>query len=230
VRERIEGIPRVRSAWVVRTLPDTIRIEVEERQRAVLVRRKESGAVVWLDADAVELGELSSFGAGELSGIPPIANGFSDGERSRAAVADDRERIVIYRQIERELSTGPTPLWNLVDEIDLAFTKDVHLHLAKPPVTVHVGSQDFRNRFETALKILEAAARGDIEILERFRVPDPASVVANRNRISFIDSARVNRIAVSYSGPGAERAPRQETKPTEAPKKKEQPKKLQAGG
>ncbi|HEU4386960.1 MAG TPA: FtsQ-type POTRA domain-containing protein [Blastocatellia bacterium] len=220
IREKVEAIPRVRTAWVVRTLPDTLRIEVEERQRAVLVRRHSSGALVWLDQDAIELGELSSFGPTEAASIPPIANGFSEGERSKAAVADDKDRITIYKQIERDLSSGPNPLWSLVDEVDLAFTKDVHLHLARPSVTVHVGSQDFRNRFQTALQILDAAGRGDVEMLRRFTVPDPESVIANRDRITFVDTARVKHIVVSYSGPSAEKAPRQETALAEAPKKK----------
>jgi hypothetical protein len=220
IREKVEAIPRVRTAWVVRTLPDALRIELEERQRAVLVRRNNSGALVWLDQDAVELGELSSFGPSEAASIPPIANGFAEGERSKAAVADDKDRIAIYKQIERELSSGPNPLWSLVDEVDLAFTKDVHLHLARPAVTVHVGSQDFRNRFQTALQILDAAGRGDVEMLRRFTVPDPESVINNRDRITFVDTARVKHIVVSYSSPSAERAPRQDTKPTEAPKKK----------
>lgn len=220
IRDKVEAIPRVRIAWVVRTLPDALRVEIEERQRAVLVRRHNSGALVWLDQDAIELGELSSFGPAEASSIPPIANGFSEGERSKAAVADDKDRITIYKQIERDLSSGPNPLWSLVDEVDLAFTKDVHLHLARPPVTVHVGSQDFRNRFQTALQILDAAGRGDVEMLRRFTVPDPESVINNRDRITFVDTARVKHIVVSYSSPSAERAPRQDQALAEAPKKK----------
>src|SRR5262245_23279416 len=49
IRQRVETIPRVRTAWVIRILPDALRVEVEERQRTVLVRRRSSGALVWLD-------------------------------------------------------------------------------------------------------------------------------------------------------------------------------------
>lgn len=217
LRQKIEAMPRVRGASVARVLPDGIFVRVVERQPSVLVRR-ESEALVWLDEDAVEVGEFSdvklpgsSSKPGAGSEAPPIAKGFAEGNRSQASIAEDRERIGIYKQIEREFSEGPNPLWNLIDQIDLTFTKDVNMRLAHPPVLVHIGSTDFRKRFERALQVLQAVKQGDSELPSRFRVQDIDRLIQNANNISFIDAARSDRIVVNIATPGA-KAVRQETK------------------
>jgi hypothetical protein len=209
VRQKIEAISRVREARVARVLPDSLSVEVVERRPAVLVRRK-SQAIVWLDEDGVELGEISSIKPEGETTIPPIAKGFSEGSRSPASLAEDRERIALYKQIENEFKAGPEPVWNLVDEIDLTTLRYVNMRLASPPVTVVVGGKDFRNRFDTAIKVLEAIRRGDSELLGRFRMQDPERLINNADNIDFIDTSRSDRIVLNFSG--KERAVRQEQK------------------
>jgi cell division septal protein FtsQ len=211
VRHKVEQLPRVSRATVSRVLPDSIHVRVEERKPTVLVRR-ESGALVWFDADAVEMGEFSELKGGEGREIPPIAKGFAEDTRSQAAISENRERITLYKQIEREFSEAPNPVWNLVDEIDLTFTKDVNLRMANPAVTVHIGSKDFRNRFEMALQILGAIQRGDGELLSRFRVADVERLIENADHINFIDAARPDRIVLNFATPGTQNAVRQEAK------------------
>ena len=217
LRQKIETMPRVRAASVARVLPDGIFVRVAERQAAVLVRRDSEG-LVWLDEDAVEMGEFSEVKppnstskSGDASEIPPIAKGFAEGNRSQAAIAEDRERIAIYKQIEREFSEGSNPLWSLIDQIDLTFTKDINVRLAHPPVLVHIGSTDFRKRFERALQVLQAVKQGDSELPNRFRVQDVDRLIQNANNISFIDAARGDRIVVNIA-PGAQKTVRQEPK------------------
>jgi hypothetical protein len=211
VRQKVEQLPRVSRATVSRVLPDSIHVRVEERKPTVLVRR-ESGALVWFDADAVEMGEFSELKGGEGHEIPPIAKGFSEDTRSQAAISENRERIALYKQIEREFNEAPNPVWNLVDEIDLTFTKDVNLRMANPAVTVHIGSKDFRNRFEMALQILGAIKRGDGELLSRFRVANVERLIENADHINFIDAARPDRIVLNFATPGTQYAARQEQK------------------
>jgi hypothetical protein len=233
VKQKVESIPMVRSASVARVLPDGIFVRVAERKPAVLVRR-ESEALVWLDEEAVEIGELSARAAesrsadsksaesktSEAQEIPPIAKGFAEGNRSQSAMAEDRERIALYKQIERELSDGANPIWSLIDQIDLSFTKDVNVRLAHPPVMIHVGSTDFRKRIERAIQILQAIRQGDSELPSRFRVQDIERLIENKDNINFIDAARLDRIVVNFATPGANKAVRQENKPNQAPKKK----------
>ena len=209
VRQKVEQLPRVSRATVSRVLPDSIHVRVEERKPTVLARRATS-ELVWFDADAVEMGEFSEIKVGEGHNIPPIAKGFSEDTRSQAAIAENRERIALYKQIEREFSESPNPVWNLVDEIDLTFTKDVNLRIANSTITVHIGSKDFRNRFETALQILGAIQRGDGELLSRFRVADVERLIANADYINFIDAARPDRIVLNFATPGTQKAVRQE--------------------
>ena len=215
LRQKVEAVPRVRAAAVARVLPDGIFVGVVERQPAVLVRR-ESESLVWLDEDAIEMGDFTDMsldpGTGESREIPPVAKGFAEGTRTQAAIAEDRERIAVFRQIEREFREEPNPLWNLIDQIDLTFTRDVNLRLAHPPVMIHVGSRDFRKRFEKALQVLQAIKQGDSELPGRFRVQDIERLIHNADNINFIDAARSERIVVNFATPGAQRQVRQELK------------------
>lgn len=225
LRLKIEAMPRVRGASVARLLPDGVFVKVVERQPAVLVRR-ESEALVWLDEDAVEVGEfsdvkpLSKAKPGAATEIPPIAKGFAEGNRSQGAIAEDRDRIAIYKQMEREFGEEPNPVWNLIDQIDLTFPKSVSLRLANPPVQIHIGSTDFRKRFEKALQVLQAVKRGDSELPSRYRVADIDRLIKNADNISFINAASSERIVVNIATPGAQKIVRQETIPDKAPKKK----------
>ena len=224
IRHKVESLPRVRQATVARMLPDAISVHVIERQPSVLIRR-DSGALVWLDDDAVEVGEISAIspaspeaGAGETSEVPPIARGFSEGSRSSAATAEDRERIDLYKQIRHDLSKGDISLWNLVDEVDLTFPRNVSIRLATSPVTIVVGGKDFRERFDRSLQILEAIRRGDQEALANYRVQDAEHLLAKADDINFMDASRPERIVLNFSSPGTEKAVRQETRSQSAPR------------
>jgi hypothetical protein len=228
LKNKVEAIPQVRAATVARVLPDGIYVQVVERHPLVLVRRQ-SGAqeerLVWLDEDAVEMGEFASLSvtaAGGPAEVPPIAKGFEDGNRSQAAVNADRERVSVYKKLQSEFSEGAAPLWNLLDEIDLRDVRDVNLSLARPHVLIHVGSTDFRKRFEMALAIMQAAKNGDADALRRMRTPEQKIdwLIQNANNFSFIDTARPDRMVVNFASPGVDKAPvKQETKPTQAQKK-----------
>ncbi len=205
LKEKVEKtISRVQTVWVRRVLPDELRIEVAERQPAVLVRR-ENGNLMWLDAEGVELGDTYSVKPSASGPLPPVARGFSEAAPTPGAVADNRERIAIYRQIQKEFSQEPGSVLNMVDEIDLTYTKDVNLRIARTAVMVHVGSRDFRNRFETGIAVLEAARRGDEEMLRRYKVPDAATVTKNGERINYIEAARSDRVVLSFSSAGADK-------------------------
>ncbi|MFL6277526.1 MAG: cell division protein FtsQ/DivIB [Blastocatellia bacterium] len=229
LKEKIEKLPQVRTATVARLLPDGLSVQIVERHPAVLVRRQsvsQEEKLVWLDEDAVEMGEFAAVNAsaqtGEMREVPPIAKGFEDGNRSQAAVNADRERIAVYKKLESELGDGASSLWNLIDEIDLRDVKDVNLSLARPHVLIHVGSTDFRKRFEMALTIIQAAKSGDAEALRRMRTPEQRieQLIQNANNFSFIDTARSDRIVVNFASPGVTQAPvQQETKPTQGKKK-----------
>jgi len=217
IRQKIEAMPRVRSAWVMRALPDSIRVEAAERQATVLARR-DDGALAWLDSDAVEIGDVSSVKL--PSGIPPVAKGFSEGARTQLAIADDRERIAVYNQLQEELSIEPGAIWTLIDQIDLSLPKDVTIHLARPAVRIHLGSREFRNRTETALKILDGIKRHDVDMLNRLGVQDAEALIRNPDGITYIDVVRPDRIVLIPAAPEAAKDTKQDSQARNAPGKK----------
>jgi POTRA domain, FtsQ-type len=221
IKKKVEEIPRVRTATVARSLPDGIFVRVVERKPSVLALRQ-SGTVVWLDEEAVEMGEYSDLSdkTGVAQTVPPIVKGFAESNRSSAAIADDRDRVAIYKKIEQDFSEGPAYLWDSIDQIDLAYTKDVNIQVAHSPVVVHVGSSDFRRRFQLAISVLEAAKRADAEALLRLTVRDPEELIEKADIINFIDAARPDRIVVTFATPGAQKAARQESSQKQAPKKR----------
>ena len=69
LRQKVEAVPRVRAATVARVLPDGIFVRVVERQPVVLVRR-ESESLIWLDEDAIEMGDFTDVSVDPRSGRP----------------------------------------------------------------------------------------------------------------------------------------------------------------
>ena len=226
IRKKIETLPRVRGATVGRSLPNSIHAYVVERTPVVLVRRSNK-AIVWLDEEGTELGEFSDFRPDEGQGIPPILSGFAEGNRSAASLADDQERIAVYRKIEREMNDGPEAIWKFVGEIDLSFPRSVNIRIANTVVNVHVGEKDFRNRFQTALDVLAAAKRGDRELLSRYSGAHADRLIRSANDISSVNAAdKSGRIVFGFSSPATEA--KEEKKPPQAESKPEAVKKQEA--
>jgi hypothetical protein len=132
--------------------------------------------------------------------------GFAEGNRSPAALSEDQERIALFKKIEHEFKQADK-LWDLIDEIDLSLPRRVNLRLKSLPVTIVLGGEDFRNRFETALKVLGAAEEGNSSLLSRFGVRDPEQMIRNRDRIAFMDTSRADRIVYNFSGTVTEKLP-----------------------
>ncbi|MBI3650205.1 MAG: FtsQ-type POTRA domain-containing protein [Acidobacteria bacterium] len=204
IRQKIESLPRVREATVARVLPDKVHVDIVERVPAVLARRN-SGLLVWLDKDAVELDEFS-LKQGAATKVPPTATGFAEGTLTAGAVAENRERVALYKKIEQEL-TGEDSLWDMVDEIDLSSPKYVNLQLLNSPTHVVLGSEDFKTRFKIALQVLQAVKERDTEQLSRLRVQDTERLIDNADRINFLDASKPNHIVFAFSSPRPENQP-----------------------
>jgi hypothetical protein len=204
IRQKVESLARVREATVARVLPDKVHISIVEREPVVLVRRN-SGLLVWLDKEAVEIGEFS-MKQNDTQKIPPTATGFAEGALTAGAVAENRERVAIYKRIEQEFSREDS-LWDLVDEIDLSSPKYVNLQLLNSPVHVVLGSDDFKNRFRIALQVLQSVKERDTEQLSRLRIQDAERLIENADRINFLDASKPNHIVFAFSSPKSENRP-----------------------
>lgn len=224
IKKEVEKIARVREATVARVLPDKIYVRVTERTPAVLVRRS-SGNFVWVDADAVEIGDfkLSDLRANakpnETPKMPPSAIGFTDGKEASASVnPDNRERVALYKRLEKEFSERDS-LWDYVNEIDLSSLKYINVEvttkqLVEAPLKIVLGNSDFRSRFERAIQILKALKERDAEMLNVLRVNDAQRLIDNADRLNFLDATKES-IVFSFSSPSMERMPNAGTqKPT----------------
>jgi hypothetical protein len=205
IRQKLVTLQKVREAWVARVMPDKIQVRIVERQPAVLVRRS-SGNLVWLDADAIELGDFfdaktaASTKQDDLNQAPPTATGFNEGPNlSSNAIAENRERVAIYKKVEQQLNSKNS-LWHLVDELDLLNPNYVKVNLvtstviaASPvntPVKVILGNDDFRSRFEKVLQILQAIKEQDTQALSRFRIQDAERLIEHADDIISVDASK----------------------------------------
>ena len=145
IRKSVESERYVRTAAVVRVLPDTILVRIEEREPAI-VARLASGKLVWVDTEAHVLDE---YRAERGATVPPPLAGFEDGDTTDRVTAENRDRIAAYEKIREALA--PDDLWNRIDEVDLRFIKDASVQLADNAIVVRLGG----NGEDRAVEILE---------------------------------------------------------------------------
>jgi len=146
----LERQPWVRVAVVSRVLPDGIRVRLEERQPRAVVRTS-AGRFVWVDDDAVLLGEM----------VPDdqmpefFLRGWNedDGETARKENVD---RVKRFLDLQREWSAAG--LSERVSEVNVIDIRDIRAQLAgdDSQIEVRLGSQDFSKRLKDALNVLDA--------------------------------------------------------------------------
>jgi cell division septal protein FtsQ len=199
VREALEAESYVKTASVVRVLPDTLRVRIEEREPEVVARLR-GGGFGWVDAEGRL---LEGYVAPGGSALPPPLLGYEDEDKSDRAAADNRARVGRYAEIRTALADGK--LWDRVDEVDLRYVNDARLQLTESAIVVRVGDKDYRARLQAALELLEAVRRGDAATLARYHVTDVSRLLASADSINSIDMARSSGVSILFDPP---RAPR----------------------
>lgn len=147
--KHLERLPWVRSAVVTRVLPDGIRVRITERQPQAVVRTG-SGRFMWVDDDAVYLGEMSP-----TDQMPSFfLRGWNE-EDSTAARAENRDRVKKFLELQREWLAQS--LSERVSEVNLLDLRDVRVQLAgdDSQIEVRLGSQDQAARLKNALTVLD---------------------------------------------------------------------------
>jgi cell division protein FtsQ len=159
VSKHLERLPWVRTAVVTRVLPDGIRVRITERQPQAVVRTA-SGRFIWVDDDAVYLGEMSS-----TDQMPAFfLRGWNE-EDSTAAQTENRERVKRFLELQREWNAQS--ISERVSEVNLFDLRDVRVQLAgdDSQIEVRLGGQDHAARLHKALNVLDAqrqTARGPL--------------------------------------------------------------------
>ena len=150
VSKPLERLPWVRTAVVTRVLPDGIRVRITERQPQAVVRTS-SGRFIWVDDDAVYLGEMAS-----TDQMPAFfLRGWNE-EDSAAAQTENRERIKRFLELQREWEAQSVS--ERISEVNLLDLRDVRVQLAgdDSQIEVRLGAQDHAARLNKALSVLDA--------------------------------------------------------------------------
>ena len=148
--KHLERLPWVRTAVVTRVLPDGIRVRITEREPKAVVRTA-AGRFMWVDDDAVYLGEMSS-----TDQMPAFfLRGWNEDD-STAAQTENRDRVRKFLELQRDWSAQGTS--ERVSEVNLLDLRDVRVQLAgdDSQIEVRLGSQDQSARLGKALSVLDA--------------------------------------------------------------------------
>ena len=157
--KHLERLPWVRTAIVTRVLPDGIRVRITEREPKVVVRTA-AGRFIWVDDDAVYLGEMAP-----TDQMPKFfLRGWTEDD-STAAQTENRERVRKFLELERDWSAQG--ISERVSEVSLLDLRDVRVQLAgdDSQIEIRLGSQDQSTRLGKALTVLDAqrqTARGPL--------------------------------------------------------------------
>jgi len=157
--KHLEKLPWVRTAVVTRVLPDGIRVRITEREPKAVVRTS-AGRFIWVDDDAVYLGEMAS-----TDQMPVFfLRGWNEDD-STTAQTENRERVEKFLELQRDWSAQG--ISERVSEANLQDLRDVRVQLAgdDSQIEVRLGSQDQSTRLSKALTVLDAqrqTARGPL--------------------------------------------------------------------
>ncbi len=157
--KHLERLPWVRTAVVTRVLPDGIRVRITEREPKAVVRTA-AGRFIWVDDDAVYLGEMAA-----TDQMPAFfLRGWNEDE-SAAAQAENRQRVGKFLELQRDWTAQGAA--ERVSEVNLLDLRDVRVQLAgdDSQIEVRLGSQDQSARLGKALTVLDAqrqTARGPL--------------------------------------------------------------------
>lgn len=149
ISAELQRLPWVRQAIVSRVLPDGIRVRLTERQPRV-VARMTSGRFVWVDEDAVTLGEMKP-----TDQMPAFfLRGWNE-DGGETARKENSERVKKFLTLMQEWSNAG--LAERVSEVNLIDMRDVRAQLAgdDSQIEIRLGSQDFLKRLRDALNVLD---------------------------------------------------------------------------
>ena len=161
VRARLEELPEIRRADVVRELPNRVSIVVEERRPFTLVH---AGRLHWLDEDGRVLGEEPHAVAPEV----PVISGLSEDELASMRTAPGpraRQAITLIRAL---LRTG-SALAAEISEIDMSRAEGPVLYTVDG-VEVRLGTEEWEERLARLEGVLAQVATQDVHGVDlRFR-------------------------------------------------------------
>ena len=162
VRARLEALPEIRRADVVRELPNRVSILVEERRPFTLVH---AARLHWLDEDGRLLGEESHAVATDV----PVISGLSEDELATMRTKPGPRARAAITLIRALLRTGSS-LAAEISEIDMSRAEGPVLYTVDG-VEVRLGSEEWEERLARLEGVLaQVTATQDVQGVDlRFR-------------------------------------------------------------
>ena len=149
ISKHLERLPWVRTAIVTRVLPDGIRVRITEREPRAVVRTT-NGRFIWVDDDAVYLGEMSTID--QTSGF--FLHGWEE-QNTPTAQTENRQRVA--RFLEFQHAWDAQSISERVSEVNLQDPRDVRVQLAgdDAQIEIRLGGEDQAARLKKALTVLD---------------------------------------------------------------------------
>ena len=146
ISRELKKITWVKEVVVSRVLPDGLRVRITERVPRAVVRTA-LGKLIWVDEDAVNLGQASPADQIFIRGW--------DEEQSESARAQNRERVEKFLALARDLEAKG--ISRRVSEVNFNDLRDVRAQLTgdDAQVEIQLGREDFGNRLAFALSELD---------------------------------------------------------------------------
>jgi cell division protein FtsQ len=150
---RIEAMPEIRRADLVREMPNRLTIIVEERRPFTLVH---SGRLHWMDEDGRVLGEEARAVAPEV----PVISGLSEDELASMRTAPGPKARAAIQLIRALLRSGST-LTSEISEIDMSRAEGPVLYTVDG-VEVRLGAEEWDERLARLEGVLAQVATEDV--------------------------------------------------------------------
>lgn len=155
IKADVEKLNFVKTAVVSRILPDGVLVRVEERIPRAVVRI--NGGEFWVDDEAITIGTVA-----KNENRPPfVLVGWNDKDKTEKAQKDNKERVKLFLKMQEELK-GVTSIKS-IDISDLQ-EASVFIDYKDKSIQVKLGTENFRNRLERAMEVIERK-NGDVEVL-----------------------------------------------------------------
>jgi cell division protein FtsQ len=154
-RKQVEAIAWVRSAALMRVLPNRLVVHLVERTPVAFANM--GGHVGLVDSDGVLLEKPKS-----ASFDFPVITGLD----SRAGPDDCRARLALYQDFLRQLAEEISYSGWIVSEVDLADAEDLKALLVqgRDTLQVHFGHESFLEHFRTFLAVLPELRRSNLTL------------------------------------------------------------------
>jgi cell division septal protein FtsQ len=153
VLARIEAMPEIRRADLVREMPNRLTIVVEERRPFTLVH---AGRLHWMDEDGRVLGEETRAVAPEV----PVVSGLTEDELASMRTAPGPKARAAIALIRALLRSG-SALTAEISEIDMSRAEGPVLYTVDG-VEVRLGSEEWDERLARLEGVLAQVATEDV--------------------------------------------------------------------